>query len=42
MKCDKCGVELTPGNDGGFAPYGIPMYVCKACYRKLKESEGKK
>lgn len=39
MKCDKCGVPLTVSNNGGFAPYGIPLYVCKSCYNKLKESE---
>lgn len=39
MKCDKCGVSLTISNNGGFAPYGIPLYVCKSCYNKLKESE---
>lgn len=39
MKCDKCGVSLTVSNNGGFAPYGIPLYVCKSCYNKLKESE---
>ena len=39
MKCDKCGVFLTISNNGGFAPYGIPLYVCKSCYNKLKESE---
>ena len=39
MKCDKCGVSLTISNNGGFAPYGIPLYVCKSCYNKLKENE---
>jgi DNA-directed RNA polymerase subunit M/transcription elongation factor TFIIS len=39
MKCDKCGVSLTISNNGDFAPYGIPLYVCKSCYNKLKESE---
>lgn len=39
MKCDKCGISLTTSNNGGFAPYGIPLYVCKSCYNKLKESE---
>jgi DNA-directed RNA polymerase subunit M/transcription elongation factor TFIIS len=39
MKCDKCGVALTVSNTGGHAPYGIPLFVCKTCYNKLKESE---
>lgn len=39
MKCDKCGVALTVSNTGGYAPYGIPLFVCKSCYSKLKESE---
>lgn len=39
MRCDKCGVVLTTENNGSFAPYGIPLYVCKSCYNKLKESE---
>lgn len=39
MKCDKCGIALTVSNTGGHAPYGIPLFVCKSCYNKLKESE---
>lgn len=31
--------KLTAENNGSFAPYGIPLYVCKSCYNKLKESE---
>jgi len=37
MRCDCCNCLLTPANDGGYAPYGLPLYVCKACYQKLKE-----
>lgn len=37
MRCDRCGVTLTISNNGGYAPYGIPLYVCKYCYNKLKE-----
>ena len=36
MTCDYCGVKLTLGNNGGFAPNGLPLYVCKNCYQKLK------
>ena len=39
MKCDKCGIALTVSNTGGHAPYGIPLFVCKSCYNKLRESE---
>lgn len=37
MKCDRCGVTLTISNNGGYVPHGIPLYVCKLCYNKLKE-----
>lgn len=39
MRCDKCGIALTVANTAGHAPYGIPLFVCKSCYNKLKESE---
>lgn len=42
MRCGYCGCQLTPANNGGHAPHGIPLYVCKACYQKLKDSEIKK
>lgn len=41
MTCDLCGVNLTPGNDGGHAP-GLPLYVCKQCYKKLKKEQEEK
>ncbi len=42
MRCDYCNCQLTPANNGEYAPRGIPLYVCKACYQKLKNSEVKK
>lgn len=39
MKCDKYGVALNVSNNGGYAPYEIPLYVCKSCYNKLKEGK---
>lgn len=36
MRCDYCNCPLTPANDGGHAPYGLPLYVCKSCYKFLK------
>lgn len=38
-KCDYCNCQLTPANNGGYAPHGLPLYVCKACYQKLKDSK---
>lgn len=39
MRCDYCNCPLTPANDGGYAPNGLPLYVCEACYQKLKCSK---
>lgn len=39
MRCDYCNCQLTPGNNGGYAPNGLPLYVCKACYQKLKDEK---
>jgi len=41
MRCDYCGVLITFGNNGGHAPHGIPLYVCKHCYQILLKSEAK-
>ena len=39
MRCDSCNQQLTPANNGVFAPNGLPLYVCKSCYQKLKNSK---
>lgn len=39
MRCDYCNCQLAPANDGGYAPNGLPLYICKICYQKLKSGK---
>lgn len=39
MTCDYCGCRLTPYNTYGNAPKGLPLFVCKSCAEKLKDSK---
>lgn len=36
MKCDHCGRQI---NTYRHAPYGLPVFVCKDCYKKILESK---
>lgn len=33
MRCDYCGCFSADR----YAPYGLPLFVCKGCYESLKK-----